>query len=434
MDRYIADQLITMAEGTATPASPGVVDVDHGRVAWSGLASKAPEREHIPIHHVPGILIPGLVNTHCHTPMVLMRGLGEGLPVHRWLREVMWPLEAKLNPDDVRIGMKAGAAEQLLNGVTTSLEMYFYSEGIGAGVQEIGSRCLIAAPVITQESFSHFGTWERQLDDALTLRDTYATSDHIIVGIGPHDPTIPEECLRSISELALEHDMLVSTHVAENTGDVAAIQDIAGTSVVSYLESIGSLEPRFIAAHGVCLPDGDIELFANHNASVAHCPCSNMKHGSGIARVIDMMNAGVNVSIATDGPASHHRLDMFEEMRTAVRLARVRSEDAEVLSGSYALAMATSNAADAIGWPDIGRLTAGSWADMVALSPDTPALNPLITSIDQPAERVVWSGSPGAISAVWVAGVKLVEDGHLVRVDMDQLTAAANQVAERLTT
>ncbi len=125
---------------------------------------------------------------------------------------------------------------------------------------------------------------------------------------------------------------------------------------------------------------------------------------------------------------------MFAEMRTAVRLARVRSEDADVLAGSHALAMATSNAADAIGWPEIGRLTPGSWADMVALSPEAPALNPVIASIDQPAERVVWSGSPQAISAVWVAGEKLVEEGHLVKADMDQLTADANQVAYRLAT
>jgi 5-methylthioadenosine/S-adenosylhomocysteine deaminase len=432
MDRYIADQLITMADGTATSAAPGVVDVKDGRVAWSGAASEAPVREHANVHRIAGVLIPGMVNTHCHTPMVLLRGVGEGLPVHRWLREIMWPLEAKLTPDDVRVGMKAGAAEQLLNGVTTSLEMYFHSEAVAAGVEEIGSRALIASSVITEEALSHFGTWEQQLDDAIKLRDAFVDSDHIVIGIGPHDPTVPEDCLRAIGELALEQDMMISTHVAEGEHDVAAIRDIAGTSVVSYLESIGLLEPRFVAAHGVWLSDEDMRVFATHGASVAHCPCSNMKHGTGTARVVDLMSAGVNVAVATDGPASHHRLDMFEEMRTAVRLARVRSENADVLAGSQVLAMATSNAADAIGWPDIGRLSVGSWADMVALSPDSPALNPIIESVDQPAERVVWSGSPQAVAAVWVAGKKVVEQGRLVKADMERLTAEATQVANKL--
>ena len=170
MDRYLADTLLTMS-GDQRPIPGGVVDVEEGRVVWSGPANEAPDRGDAMVHRIDGILMPGMVNIHCHTPMVLLRGAGEGLPVDRWLHEVMWPREARLTPEDVRIGMQAGGAELLANGITTSVEMYFHGDAVAGGAADAGLRCLVTAPVIEDAQFDRFGTWQAQLEEMVATRE-----------------------------------------------------------------------------------------------------------------------------------------------------------------------------------------------------------------------------------------------------------------------
>ena len=143
MERYTADLLLTCSDEHPQPISGGAVDVEGGRVVWAGPARQAPPRPEATVTRIDGILMPGMIDIHCHTPMVLLRGAGEGLPVERWLREVMWPREAKLTSEDVRIGMAAGAAELLANGITTSVEMYFYGDAVARGADDAGLRCLV---------------------------------------------------------------------------------------------------------------------------------------------------------------------------------------------------------------------------------------------------------------------------------------------------
>lgn len=187
-----------------------------------------------------------------------------------------------------------------------------------------------------------------------------------------------------------------------------------------------------LAAHGVWLSDDDMEIFGRHGVGVAHCPCSNSKHGSGLARVHEMIGAGIKVGIATDGPASHHRLDLFEEMRTAIRLARIHRGDAAFFSPHEALHMTTAGAADAIGRPDLGRIEPGSRADMVQLSPSESALHPVVPDEDDPVSRLVWSGSPRAVRSVWVGGEQVVAEGRPLTVDVDEVRAEVTERARRL--
>lgn len=433
MDRYLADTLITMADGDTAPIASGAVDVQAGRVVWSGAAADAPDRPDATVHEIAGVLMPGMVDIHCHTPMVLFRGAADGLPVDVWLREVMWPREAKLTAEDVRVGMQAGGAELLANGITTSVEMYFHGQAVAEGADEVGLRCLVTTPVIEDPQLTGFGSWELQLDEMVATRERWSSNDRIDVGLGPHAAySLSEACLRRIAEIARSTGMLVHTHVAEQRGEDAAVRERTGLSVPEYLESIGLLEAEVLAAHAVWMSDRDIEIFARHDVAVAHCPASNMKHASGIARVDDMLAAGIRIGIATDGPASHHRLDLFEEMRTAIRLARVHHGDAERFPTGQALRMVTAGAADAIGRPDLGRLTAGSRADMVALTASAPALNPVIPDEDDPISRIVWSGSPSAVSAVWVDGHKVVDNQQVTTVDVAAVTAEMTSRARRL--
>ena len=432
MERYRADLLLTMS-GDQSPIPDGVVDVDGGRIVWSGPASRAPDRGAAAVHRIDGILMPGMVNIHCHTPMVLLRGAGEGLPVDRWLHEVMWPREGRLTPEDVRVGMQAGAAELLANGITTSVEMYFHGDAVARGAADAGLRCLVTAPVIEDAQLDRFGTWEAQLEEMVATRERWASNDLIEVGLGPHAAySLSDGCLRRIAEIASETGMLVHIHVAEQEWEDSAVRGRSGMSAPAYLESLGLLEGRALAAHAVWMSDDDIETLARNGVAVAHCPCSNSKHGSGVARVLDLTEAGVRVGLGTDGPASHHRLDPFEEMRMAIRLARQKAGDAAVLPAQQALHMATAGAADCIDRADLGRLAPGAWADMVQVSASEPALHPVIPGEDDPVARVVWSGSPRAVRSVWVGGRQVVEDGRVSSIDTSSVRSEMVRRARRL--
>ena len=439
MDRYLCDVLVTMdgpAGAVPAPIVDGAVDVgDDGRISWCGPAAEAPRLEPAAAVHRTGILMPSLVNAHCHTPMVLLRGAGEGLPVDRWLHEVMWPRESKLTDDDVRAGMLLGAAEMLSNGITTSVEMYFAGQAIAEAVEQAGMRCLVTPGVIEDPDFTLTGPWPDQLDEMVALRDRWSFSDRIRAGIAAHAAySVSKECLAAIAARAADTGMAVHIHLAEQQWEDAAVRERSGgLAAPEYLESLGLLDGDVIAAHGVWLTPDDIEVLARNDTAVVHCPCSNAKHASGVAPVTEMRAAGLRVAIGTDGPASHHRLDLFEEMRTAIRTARIRSGDAQTLPAAEALRMTTAGAAEVLGWGDeLGRLAPGCWADMVALSASEPALNPVIDSEDDPLSRIVWSGSPGAISAVWVAGRKVVEDGRVLTLDMAEAVADAVTRARRL--
>src|SRR3954447_11565464 len=183
-------------EGTVIPDA--ALDVTDGRIGWVGPAAEAPPADDAEVVSLPGVLMPGLVNTHSHAPMVLFRGQGEGLPLDRWLREVMWPREARLTPEDVEVAMTAAAAELLRHGVTTSVEMYFHPERIAAAVRAAGARAVVANPLI---GLPNFGTFDEQLETAVRL--SASGDDQVEYGIGPHAAyTVPLAVLTRAAEAA----------------------------------------------------------------------------------------------------------------------------------------------------------------------------------------------------------------------------------------
>ena len=244
--------------------------------------------------------------------------------------------------------------------------------------------------------------------------------------------SLSEDCLRGVAEAAADHRMLIHTHVDEQEWEVEAVRKQTGMSATAFLRQVGILDSPTVAAHSVWVSPDDIAILAESGAGVAHCPCSNGKHASGIAPVAEMRAAGIPVGIATDGPASHHRLDMFEEMRMALRLARIRSGDAAALLPRDALGMVTSEAADAIGRPDLGRLAPGSPADMIAVSTADPAFGPVVPGEDDLISRLVWSGSPASVHSSWVAGRQVVSEGRVLTVDVEAATADTARRAARL--
>jgi len=411
-----------------------VVDVEDGRIAWIGPAADAPPSDD-PVTALSGALLPGLVNTHAHTPMAVLRGMGGDLPLMRWLQEVMWPAEGRLTASDVHAGMTSGCVELLRTGCTTSTEMYFYSDAVIDAVTAVGSRVVFTPGIIAAPGWDRLGSWEQMRDDVSARIDDFGLrsgpGERIELGYGPHSAyTLPPEALASVAEHAQARGALVHVHVAEAVEE-DVVQRAEHGSVPALLEKLGVLGGRVLAAHGVQLSDDDIALLASRGVAVAHCPGSNAKLAAGVARVTALRRAGVRVGLGTDGPASGDDLDMWAEARLAGLLARVTSADAAALTASELLLMATREGAAAIGRSDLGTLAAGNRADLVHVDLDDPTF--VDPSDDaQLISNLVWAGGSRLVRDVWVAGEQVLAGGEPTKVDRAASTKTLRTVAASL--
>ena len=431
-ERFVADHLVPMDDAFSLH-SPGFVDVAGGRVVASGALSDAPILgPAAAVHHLGGLLLPGLVNCHAHTAMTVLRGAGEGLPLDRWLREVIWPREARLSPADARLGMLVGAAEMLQGGITTSVDMYFHPGAVAEGALEAGLRTLLFPAVAEAPGWERFGTASNMIRSALALREALAGEGRVEVGLGPHSAyALGEAALREVAEASTGLAVPVHLHVAETRHEGDGVAARTGQTVPAYLDGLGLLGPRTLAAHCVWLTPEDIALFAARGAGVAHCPGSNGKLASGMAPVAALRRAGVAVGVGTDGPASNDDLDLWEEARLALLFARLREGDAGALGVEDALRMMTTGSAAAVGRGDLGALVPGGRADMVRVSLDHVAYDPVLSPRDLPG-LLVWAGSRRDVTDVWVEGRRVVEAGECLTIDLPRERAALRAAAARL--
>ncbi|MDQ4134383.1 MAG: amidohydrolase [Actinomycetota bacterium] len=431
MTRYRADVVLTADESFST-FSPGVVDVQDGRIAWVGPADAAPDGGGAQEHRLHGLLMPGLVNVHCHTPMTLFRGAGEDLPIQQWLEDVLWPREIRITADDTYWGMTLGAAESLTRGVTTTCEMYWYEAATAEAARTAGLRCILTPGLIAVPAWEEkVGTWEQRIEQILELRAS-VSDDLIEVGFGPHAAyTLPPEALAGVGEAARRHGALVHVHVAESRSEVYGVEKQHGKSVPALMADVGLFGGRVLAAHSVWLSDDDLDIYRQYDVAVAHCPQSNAKLASGIARLADMLAMDLRVGLGTDGPASNNDLDLWEEMRLAVMLARARSHDASLVPSRQAVELVTRRGAAALGRNDIGALEVGRWADMILLHTDDPTFVPLL-DLDDVAPLLVWSVSSRLVTDVWVGGRHVVHESRCISVDEAQARTEVQQRAQRL--
>jgi 5-methylthioadenosine/S-adenosylhomocysteine deaminase len=251
-------------------------------------------------------------------------------------------------------------------------------------------------------------------------------------GLGPHAAyTVPLPLLRRAAELCREHGLLLHLHVAETATEGADLLAAHGLSVPALLAAHDVLGGRVLAAHCVHMDDGDLELWAEYDVAVAHCPASNAKLASGVARVRDMLDRGIRVGLGTDGPASNDGLDLLADVRLAAQLARLAGRDATALTAAEAFWLATGAAADAIGRPDLGQVEAGRRADLVHVDTRDLGFEP----VGDPADlltHLVWSGVSRLVRDVWVGGRQVVADGAVTTVDAGPLRAEVAERAARL--
>src|SRR3954451_10171148 len=428
MQRFTA-RAVVVGDRAGTVVPDAVLDVADGEIRWVGPAADAPPAPDAGVVELPGVLLPGLVNSHSHAPMVLFRGQAEGLPLDRWLQEVIWPREARLTEEDVEVAMTAASAEMLRNGVTTSVEMYFHPERIAAAVTATGARALIATPLLPLPGMPPL---DDQLRDAVELAVRTPTGGTVEYGLGPHAAyTLPLPILTKAAAAAREHNLLLHLHVAETATEGDELLERHGLSVPALLAAHDVLGSRVLAAHCVHLDEGDLELWQEYDVAVAHCPASNAKLASGVAPLRAMLDAGIRVGLGTDGPASNDALDLLADARLAAQLARLSAADATALSAAEALWLATGASADAIGRPDLGQLVAGRRGDLVHVDTRDLAFVPVGDATDV-LTHLVWSGAGRHVRDVWVGGRQVVADGGCTTVDAAVLRADVAARASRL--
>ncbi len=436
--RYRADAVVP-CDGSVSVHRPGFVEVDGGAVARVGALHEveqgtASDHAEVAEVEIAGVLLPGLVNTHCHSPMTLFRGTGENLPLASWLRDVLWPREARLTPEDTYWGMTLALAELLCFGVTTTCEAYFFEDAIADSVLAAGARAVVTPGILQLPGTdADEDWWDTRIAEIVDFhRRRHGEEGRIEVGFAPHAAyTVPLPVLVDVATEARALDALFHLHLAETEGEGRSFEAEHGGSVPLVLAKEGVFEGRVLAAHCIWLSAEDMSVLKANDVAVAHCPQSNAKLASGIAPLVDLLAQGIRVGLGTDGPASNNDLDLWEEMRLAAMFARLRERDAGALDSATALELATRGAGRALGRPDLGVLAPGARADMIAVSLEDPVFVPLLDD-DQLIEHLVWSGSSRLVTDVWVEGRRVVESGYCLTVDLDEARAEVEQRARRL--
>lgn len=375
---------------------------------------------------LPGqALMPGMVNTHGHAAMSLLRGYADDLPLMPWLEQHIWPAEgAHVGPDFVRDGTELAIAEMLLAGTTTFSDMYFFPDSAAAAAVAAGIRCQIVFPILDFPT-----AWARNADEyiskGLRLRDELKHQGLVTLGFGPHAPyTVSPENLQKVATYAAELDVPVQIHLHETAGEVLAAVEEHGERPLDTLNAIGLLGPRTQCVHMTDLGDQDIALLAATGAHVVHCPQSNMKLASGVCPVKKLLDQGVNVALGTDSAASNNDLNLFAEMQSAALLGKLTAGNAAALPAEDALYMATMGGARAMGLEqEVGSLEPGKQADVIAVDLSGPECQPLYN----PLSQLVYACNGSQVSYSWVAGTRLVDNRQLTRInqqDLQQRTAA----------
>jgi 5-methylthioadenosine/S-adenosylhomocysteine deaminase len=387
----------------------------------SALESAFEVKQHVSL---PGqALIPGLINSHGHAAMSLLRGYADDYPLMQWLEEHIWPAEAKwVDEEFVETGTEIAIAEMLLSGTTCFSDMYFFPNIAAKTALDTGIRAQIAFPVLDFPT-----NWANDADDYLSkgieLHDAYRSIDRINIAFGPHAPyTVSDPALSRIVTLAEELQSPIQIHLHETEFEISQSIQQFGCRPIERLNKLGLLSPLTQCVHMTQVSDEDLALLQQTQAHVVHCPDSNLKLASGLCPVQSMLSAGVNVALGTDGAASNNDLSLIREMQQSALLAKFQQNNAAALDAHTALELATINGAKALGLADkLGSIEAGKLADLCAIDLRGIACQPVY----KPVSQIVYAQSQ--VSNVWVGGKHLVAEGQLLKMNASSLSQKAQQ-------
>jgi 5-methylthioadenosine/S-adenosylhomocysteine deaminase len=421
-DLLLTDGLIVTVDENNTIIENGDLAITDGRISAIGknLGIRAKKKESL----CGSIIMPGLINTHTHAAMTLLRGYSDDLPLMEWLQDIQ-PVEQSLRAGDVYAGTFLACLEMLKAGTTCFADMYFFEDqaakaAIDAGIKIFAGEGIIKFPTPSakcpREAFE------------MTERLYAEYKDHPLVRVcvAPHSVyLLDEKDLVRASEFSVKHNLPFMIHLSETASEVAEVTAKTGKTPVRYLNDLGLLNKNVLAVHCVCLDDEELEIFKKHNVKVSHNPESNMKLASGIAPVPEMLEKGICVGLGTDGAASNNDLCLLSEMDTAAKLHKVNKLDPTVVSARQALRMSTADAARSLGIEkETGSLEVGKAADLLVLNHDLPGLNPMYC----PESHIVYAASRREVRDVYVNGKKLVSAGNIVYSDTVQAIKAVNEI------
>ncbi len=419
----------------AVRASTGLAVAIHGGAIVDVLPVDDAKARFNPAERVelPGhVLMPGLINSHVHNPMTLMRGLADDTPLMVWLQQHIWPTEGRfIGPEFVRDGVELAIAEMLRGGTTCCNENYFFPDVIAATYRKHGFRAMVGLPVIDFPT-----AWASDADDyfgkALALYDEFKGDPLIATCFAPHAPyTVCDESLMRIRVMSDQLGVPVHMHVHETAQEVEESRQKLGRRPIARLQQLGLVNEWLLAVHMTQLADAEIELCARAGVTVVHCPESNLKLASGFCRTEDLRRAGVRLIVGTDGPASNNDLDMIGELRTAALIGKAVSGDAAALPADAVLRMATIDAARALRLDDrIGSIEPGKRADLIAV--DLSALE--TQPVYDPISHLVYAAGRHQVREVWLDGRRRLRRGELVDMDVDAIRQRAQAWRGRILT
>ncbi len=427
----VAGGTVVTVDAARNIYAPGAVAIDGTTIVAVGTAADIAARFTAAdqINTVGSIVIPGLVNTHGHAPMVLYRGLADDLRLQEWLEKYLFPAEAKtVSREMVRVGTRLAVLEMLQSGTTTYADMYYFEEEIARVTKAAGMRGVLGQTII-QFPVADAKTPQDGLARNEAFIKEFAKDELIVPAVAPHSPyTLDAKDLLASRALATKYGVPVLIHVAETEAELASSKKAhAGMSPVTYLQSIGFWGPRTVVNHGVWVDAADIKLLQSHRVAVSHNPESNMKLASGIAPVPEYLAAGVTVGLGTDGAASNNDLDMFEAMRFTALLHKVKTGDPRVMPATAALEMATIGGAKALGLGDqIGSLEAGKRADLVVVSTASARMTPIY----DPVSHLVYAAHGDDVRTVLVNGRVLMRDRRMLTLEEAAVLAEARKFAD----
>lgn len=331
--------------------------------------------------------IPGLINSHTHAAMTLLRGYGDDMELNEWLKQKIWPAEARLKPKHIRAGTNLACLEMALSGTTAFNDMYFFPEETAAAVKNFGLRAVVSLPVISalrrrtkissNSSSSHFKSLSSDLHSLISTIKSLNCS-RISVALAPHSVyACSKKDLAECAELSEKHNIMLHTHVSETRWENEQSFNQHGKRPLSVLENCNALTPRTVLSHCTWLTKEEVRIVAKHGCKVAYNPTANMKLATGgVMPYAELAKAGVTIGIGTDGVASNNNLDMFSAMKFATLVQKSHRWDQTVLPAKEALQCATANGAKLLGI-NSGQIRQGALADIALIDLKKPELNPL---------------------------------------------------------
>ena len=408
----------------------GAIAVDNGRIVAIDTASNIAQR-YEPADRVDvrgQVVLPGLINTHTHAPMVLFRGLADDLALMDWLTKYIFPAEAKtVSPDFVRVGTSLAALEMIESGTTTFADMYYFEADIAQAVHDAGLRAVLGQSVI-RFPVKDAPTPEDALVRAEAFIKQWKDDPLITPAVAPHAPyTLSPASLKAARALANRYQVPLLIHLAETQDEVKQIRDTYRLSPTMFLDSLGVWDGRSLGAHAVWLDDADMAVLARKKVGLAHNPGSNMKLASGTAAVPKWIERGIRAGLGTDGAASSNDLDMFTAMRLAALLHKSASVQPQTMPASLVLELATRRGAEALGLGDrIGSLEVGKEADLITVAMDGARQTPMYDAVS----HLVYVSHGDDVRTTIVAGRVLMRDRQVLSLRKAEVLRDARAMAD----